>query len=442
MMGPHDVAPLSEAPTLDVRGARERVSAGIASEAPVRPARSSRKVAILLHRTAGLVTAPFLLVAGLTGSLIAFYHELDATLSPELHRVVPPSPGAKLLEPSALWKAARAQLPEQVQLSYLPLQSKPGEAVLLWTEPFDGATSDADDEYFFDPYSGALLGSRRWGDLGQGTKNLLPFMYRLHYSLGLGQLGSYLFGIIALLWTFDCFFGAYVTLPPRRRLGDTRRSWLIRWGPSWRLRAHSVYAFVFTWHRASGLWVWGMLLVFAWSAVGLNLREVYNPVMNAVLGMNDRARSTIPELASPRHAPKLDFEAALTTARALMAVEADEAGFHLEEEVSLGYDAARGTYAYRVRSSLDISDRYPATMLWFDGETGSRLAFEGPTGGPAGNTVTTWLYQLHFGSVAVLGWPYRVFVSLVGLGVAALSLTGVWIWWRKRAKRLSAQLSR
>lgn len=45
----------------------------------------------------------------------------------------------------------------------------------------------------------------------------MPFVYRLHYSLALDTIGTYAFGIIALLWTLDCFIGAYLTLPRGRQ---------------------------------------------------------------------------------------------------------------------------------------------------------------------------------------------------------------------------------
>jgi uncharacterized iron-regulated membrane protein len=38
----------------------------------------------------------------------------------------------------------------------------------------------------------------------------------------------------------------------------------------------------------------------------------------------------------------------------------------------------------------------------------------------------------------ILGLPGRVLVSVMGLVVAALSVTGVVIWWRKRRARLLA----
>ena len=401
-----------------------------------------RQGAIVVHRYVGLLMALFLIIAGLTGSVLAFYHELDAALNPRLFRAPPPTEDAAMLDPFALLAAAEAQVPKGLVVSNLPLDTKEGDAFSLWVEPRDAADPDGiDDEYLLSPYTGELLGSRRWGDLGQGKKNLMPFVYRLHYSLALGDVGTYLFGVIALLWTLDCFAGAYLTFPPPRRTDGSRtgKSWFARWKPSWLLQANKLFSFVFTWHRASGLWVWAMLFVFAWSAVGLNLREVYNPVMESAFGLQERVWDTLPQLETPRTEPKLSFQQAYRRLRVLMAQEAARQGFEVHEERSLGYAPQSGTYHYRVYSSRDISDRYPGTRLWIDGDSGDRVAFDPPTGRALGNTITTWLYHLHFGSASFGGWPYRVFVCLMGVAVAALSVTGVWIWWRKRSKRVAAQ---
>lgn len=57
-----------------------------------------QQVFILIHRYVGLVMAVFLVVAGLTGSLITFYHELDAAINPSLMKVEPPHENAQLIE--------------------------------------------------------------------------------------------------------------------------------------------------------------------------------------------------------------------------------------------------------------------------------------------------------------------------------------------------------
>jgi uncharacterized iron-regulated membrane protein len=198
------------------------------------------------------------------------------------------------------------------------------------------------------------------------------------------------------------------------------------------IQAGNTFSLLFSWHRASGLWVWAMLLVFAWSAVGLNLHQVYDPVMRAVYGPGREFH--LPKLPSPRVAPTLSFREAHERARRSMTREAAARGVEIYAERMLRYSPAGGRYEYRVYSSRDVSQRYPTTAVWLDGNTGEMLDMMLPTGESTRLTVTTWINQLHFGSVAVAGFPYRVFVALMGIAVALLSASGLWIWLRKRRR--------
>jgi uncharacterized iron-regulated membrane protein len=114
----------------------------------------------------------------------------------------------------------------------------------------------------------------------------------------------------------------------------------------------------------------------------------------------------------------------------------------VQAERRITYEPDVAAFRYQVRSSLDISDRYAATTIRFHGQNGDLLAFEAPTGQNAGRTLTTWIYQLHFGAVGALGLPYRLFVCAMGLAVTALSVTGVWVWWVKRARRVGQRARR
>lgn len=395
-----------------------------------------RHVALLVHRYVGLLMAVFLLVAGVTGTVLVFYEELDAAVSPELLRTPTPPPGAEPLDPFVLHEKVRGQLPEGQELESLILDVEPGKASSTWIEVEEGTWR----QFFVDPFTGAVLGSRSWGDLSEGSKNLMPFLYRLHYSLALGDVGIVLFGVVALLWTIDCFVGAYLTLPGRtlpsrqgERAGRSPAAWLRRWVPAWLVRTNKLFSFVFTWHRASGLWVWALLLVFAWSGVGLNLQSVYQPVMGALFGMKEGVHEGLPELPEPYPEPGLTLREAYAQGRRLMALEADRRGFDVKRELRLLHAADHGVFVYSVESSLDISTKYPRTELYFDDQDGHLVGFEAATGISAGNTLSSWLINLHLAAVGGL-W-YRILVSVLGLGVAALTVTGVWIWWRKRAQR-------
>jgi uncharacterized iron-regulated membrane protein len=397
-----------------------------------------RHIAILVHRYVGLVMSVFLIVAGVTGALLAFNQELDAALNPELLRVEPPSPGARLLDPFQVQARVQEQLPPHQSYRSVSFDPKPDESLSGWIEVGENEWR----QLFVDPYTGALLGSRNWGKLSDGViRNLMPFVYRLHYSLALDDVGTLVFGLAALLWTVDCFVGAYLTFPaPVRRDAASERSWLRRWLPAWQLRTTKLFSFVFTWHRASGLWVWAMLLVFAWSAVGLNLHAVYRPVMQVLSGFEQRVHDRLPVLEKPYPEPRLSLREAHMVGSQLMSKQARERGFGIERELWLRHHPDHGVFSYGVESSLDISSRFPRTEVYFDAGDGRLLGFEAATGTSAGNTITSWLYGLHFG--AVWGLWYRIFVSVMGVAIAVLSVTGVWVWLRKRAKRTSGALAR
>ncbi len=398
--------------------------------------------AVKVHRVVGLTTALFLLMAGLTGALLAFNDDLEADFAPELMLAEPPASGAPVLDPLELRARFIAQLPAQMDVHRAPLRIEAGRTVSYFVRPPDSAGLDADNQYFVDPYSGQIVGSRRWGRLGQGPKGWMPFMFRVHRSLGLGEVGELLLGIVALSWTFNCFVGAYLTFPAaqkRRSPRDGGRSsgagWLRRWGKAWVVKTSRRFAFVFTFHRASGLWLWAASIVFAWSAVGFNLRPVYDPVM-ASLGEVPSPRATLPRLATPLEDPELDWWAARARGRELMANQSERDGFVVEHESRISYLAERGVYVYGVVTDRDISD-HGGTSVWIDADTGAQLAFHRATGEAAGTTLRAWLATLHMASVRGVGNTYRVFVFVFGLGVATLSITGVWIWWRKRSQRRS-----
>lgn len=393
----------------------------------------ARRVALVLHRYVGLTLTVFLVVAGVTGTLLAFYADLDGLLNPGLVQAKPETPGAPFLEPFELQARFSAQLPPGARALDVQFRPEPGRANRSWVE----VTPQTWREYFVNPYTGAVQGSREWGALAAGPRNLMPWLYRLHYSLGLGQVGTLLFGVAALLWTFDCFVGAYLTFPgPERRGNGSPLRWLRRWLPAWRVKHQQLFAFVFTWHRASGLWLWAGLLVFAWSAVGLNLNGVYQPVMKALAGQQPSVHEQLPQLSPPYPEPRLTLAQAHVRGRELMAEQAQRRSFRVASERWLRYHADHGVFSYGVQSSLDISSEHPRTEVYFDGRDGNFVGFEAPTGASAGNTVTSYLNHLHFAALG--GYWYRALVSLLGLSVAALSLTGALIWWRKRQKRAPA----
>jgi len=383
-----------------------------------------RQIFVFIHRWAGLAMTVFLILVGLTGSMLAFKTDLERLVCPRIYAT--PRLGVPPLDMATLAERANARVPhgEVVAVGI----EEPDQTLVVFDPREDPATGKPYElgfiQMFVDPWTGEELGRRRPGDLSEGLINLMPFVWGFHITLELGGWGAWILGVVALVWTIDCFVGFYLTLPVST--GQFWRRWKPAWLVKWRAGA---YRLNFDLHRAGGLWVWAMLLIFAWSSVMLNLPAVYEPVTRAVLDYqplqgHGNASSPLP--------PRLDFRAAVSTGERLMAEQAKKNGFSVERPIMF-YRIGK-VYSYFVKSSRDIRDKGGLTCINFDGDTGELISLELPTGKHSGNTVTNWLRALHMADV--FGLPYRIFVCVLGLLITMLSVTGVYIWWKKRKARV------
>ncbi len=358
-------------------------------------------------------------------------------MAPEL--VATARPGQAPLDLAVLAEAAQALTP-QVQVVEITWRHD-GRQAEVRTQPRVRATAAPGfDSLLLDPWTGAELGRRTWGDIRQGTINLIPFVYRLHYELALGHWGMLILGLVALGWTLDCFVGLLLTLPmpmPAQRTGGRRtaKAFWSRWAPAWKIKyPASETRRLFDLHRAFSLWCWLVLLVFAWSSVSFNLPSVYEPVMRTMTGY--QAPDVVAISKATADSGRIDnpsWSQALSRARLLMAEQAAVQGMTIDREVMLRFMPDDGMWLYRTRTDRDILERRGATDLYFNAATGNLMALQLPTGDQAGQTVTQWLYALHVANV--WGWPWRLSVAILGLILAMLSVTGVLIWMRKRAPK-------
>lgn len=388
----------------------------------------NRHVWVLAHRYVGLLLAAFLILEGLTGSLLVYNGELEKLISPQLY--ARPVPGTERLSLGALATRAEALVP-QARVGYFSLDASDQVVIrcVPRTNPATGKPYEIGfDHLFLNPWTGAELGRRRNGDLSQGLINLMPFIYQLHQSLALGSTGMLILGVVALVWTLDCFVALYLTFPR----GFT--AFWRRWKPAWKIKRHaSATRLTFDLHRAGGLWFWLALLVFAWSSVMFNLIPVYEWVAGAVFDYEspmDLFKSL------PKHeseAPRLDWPQAEAIGAKLMSEQAVLHGFEITRPYGLSYIPSLGLYSYSVLSSLDVRSAGWDTSVMFDGDTGELRHLDLPSGQHRGNTVSTWLWGLHFGDLSVvIAPPYRIFICIVGLMTAMLPVTGVVIWLKKR----------
>ncbi len=393
---------------------------------------------VWLHRWAGLAMAAFLIVVGLTGSLLAFYPELNRLFNPRAYQITEGAP----LALSELAVKAQQQLPKaQIEGVFL---GREGMATLISVSSQPDQLDLGFNQLLLDPVTGNKVMRFTWGAISEGWHNLMPFIYKLHYNLALGNFGMWVLGICALIWTLDCFIGFYLTLPQRRRrsspsailLADGRGGrWWQRWWPAGKIRWRAGgYKLNFDLHRASGLWLWIILFIFAWSSVYMNLWDtVYTWTTRAVFEYKT-PWTELPKLGKPLVEPELDWREAEAIGQQWAQEQAAQQDFRVAFSVGISLDRERGVYHYTVRSSRDIQDQRGNTQIIFDANTGELRLLLLPSGQYAGNTVTSWLYALHVANV--FGLPWRIFVCVLGLIIVALSVTGIIIWMKKRRVRL------
>ncbi|WP_426193950.1 PepSY-associated TM helix domain-containing protein [Massilia sp. DWR3-1-1] len=399
----------------------------------------------LIHRYLGLFTAAFLFVSGVTGAIISWDHELDDLLNPQLMQAGSRGPAQA---PLALAQAVESRYPH-LRVTYLPLHAQPGDSLALGIGPrVDGATgklyAPGFNQLFLDPVSGAELGRREWGAVWPITREtFVSFLYKLHYTLhipafwGIDRWGVWLMGAVAVVWLFDSFVGFYLTLPGRRKAAPAAsaasgKSWWRRWQPAWLLRWSAGGARLnFDLHRAFSLWTWALLFVLAFTAFSLNLyTEVFYPVLKTVSTVTPSPFDTIaPHDADHPIEPAVAYPAIVQTASA----EAARRGWPAPAG-AVFYSPEFGVYGV---SFFQPGDDHGAggvgpPYLYYDG-AGRLLGERQPWKGTVADIFVQAQFPLHSGRI--LGLPGRILISLMGLVVAMLSVTGVLIWWRKRAAR-------
>ncbi|SEC79832.1 PepSY-associated TM helix domain-containing protein [Pseudomonas anguilliseptica] len=387
---------------------------------------------VLLHRWFGLFIAVFLFVSGLTGAVISWDHEVDEWLNPQLFEARSEGPTQT---PQALAAQLEARDP-RLQVGFMPLYTEPGHSFGVSVNPrIDPATGKAYELDFnqigLDPVTGEEQGRRMWGEVSLSRENLMPFLYKLHYSMhipeGFGiELGILLFGIVAIVWTLDCFIALWLSFPNWRAW---RKSFAFRW-------KQGGYKLNFDLHRSGGVWIWGLLLILAVTSVSMNLNvQVTRPLVELFSPLTPSPfASRTPVSLDEQKFPGISRDEAVSLAAA--------------EAARLGLDKPPGGVFYSPEFDVYGVGFYTAEndhgdgglgnpWLYLDGQSGALAGTQIPGTGSAGDIFMQAQFPLHSGRI--LGMPGRILVSLLGLVVAMLSLTGIVIWAKKRRSRVLSE---
>ncbi|WP_158229024.1 PepSY-associated TM helix domain-containing protein [Chitinimonas sp. BJB300] len=372
-----------------------------------------------LHRYLGLLLAGFLCLAGLTGTLLVFHHEIDAALNPSWFRA--PQRNQVRLDADALAQAVSVQMPGS-RLDLIYLDAAPGESIRIRLKSRDKMGQPVMSEAFLDPYDGRLLGVRQEGVLIWDRVHVMPLVFRLHQQLLISPpTGKWVTGAVALLWLLHSLTGFYLTLPRNRPFWS-------RWRQVWRVkRGASRARLEMDLHRAGGLWCWALLVMLAFSAVYLNLRkEVFIP---AISWLSTPTPPVIEQtsLQMTSFQPRLNYTQAIATGHAQL--PRSEIRYRLRY---VQYLPERGAYrlAFEETEHDKAAKAVRFEQLLIDADTGDVLASRSYDRGTFADRLMAWQFPLHSGQV--FGWPGRIVIALSGLLITLLSATGLLIWLRKR----------
>jgi uncharacterized iron-regulated membrane protein len=389
-----------------------------------------RPFLVIVHRWFGLFAAVFLFISGLTGAIISWDHELDEWLNPHLFDAQATGEPLPALELANRLEEADPRL----RVRFLPLSADPGHSLGLMVEPrIDPLTQKPFDLGFnqvaLDPASGAVLGQREWGKISLERENLLPFLYKLHYSMHIPDiddfpLGTIFMGVIAIVWVLDSLLALWISFPNWR---GWRQSFVFRW-------KSGGYRLTFDLHRSGGVWLFFLILMLAVTSVSMNLKE---QVMRPLVGFFSELSASpftvrVPAPADQPIEPKIDRQTILSIA----SKEAERRGIAAPPG-GIFLSTQFGVYAvgFFEADNSHGDGGLGNPWLYFDTHNGTALGGDIPGAGSAGDIFLQAMFPLHSGRI--IGMPGRVLISLMGLVIAMLSATGIIIWARKRRARVS-----
>lgn len=430
-----------------------------------------RQTCLWLHRYTGLVMAGFLVLAGLTGSLLAFHEELDDWFNKDLIYI----------QASEQPQIAIATLHDKVTATYpdykfssMPTSIETGRTAVFSVDKERGkqasiAAKAPFQEVYLNPYDSTIIGTRdkeQWA-----WRNTMYKVFWLHRELLLGDIGKLILGIIALVWTINCFIGCYLTLPRKvgagkaKKTGDTlnkaankkRASFFKRWLPAWKIRTNTnPFKLNYDLHHAFGLWLWVILFIIAWSSVGFNLKQIYQPVMQAVVGLEskeDKSKNKAPpddgnnpetqQQVIAANANKITKANSIAYLSQQATIITQQNNLEIKQLLGMRWIAEDNQWQMRFITNKDIGKKGGASSITMDASTGKveKVNF-GYQSATFGSKTDQWLATLHMGHISLgedeqLGHLlYQLLLVMIGLAVTVLSATGAYLWWKGRQSRL------
>ncbi|SHF14081.1 Uncharacterized iron-regulated membrane protein [Microbulbifer donghaiensis] len=361
------------------------------------------KTLFKLHSWMALIAFVPLLIICITGSILVFKHEIDTALMEERVRVTADGRARQSLD----------TLLGSVNQSY------PAYEVVGWHLFQDPHRADqvymmrrGSSDWFYallDPYTGVILAQP------QGlTHYFTDWLLELHYTLLLDDPGLAVTSVFSILL---CLLGITGLVLYRK---FWKRLFTLRWNAR-------LIVYFSDLHKMTGVFASPILLIVGFTGAWWNITHFAHELREHAEGKEHYA------MAERLYSDSLSLQ--LLREDAAGKVKGFEATY-----ITMPWEPGVNiTFWGDVHSSNPLLSQY-ASSVTYDAQSGEFIqASDIRDAGPGAKVVDSYR-RLHFGDFA--GLVSKLLWCVMGLSPLLLSVTGVYVWYRRRDKRRSARVKR
>ncbi|WP_242928585.1 PepSY-associated TM helix domain-containing protein [Pontibacter vulgaris] len=362
-----------------------------------------RKLILQLHLWVGLITGAVLAVQGLTGSVYVFQPELTAILYSELYQSA--EPVTKPVDPKVIVRTAEEQFDGHITNMLFPLRE---------LENYIVKVKGHKEWHFYDAATGKYLGSM------EKRRGVLDTVLEVHRELTLGEIGSTITGLCALLLAVVLVSsGLYLWWPrKKRRLKD---------GLKFKKNA-SAKRRIWDTHTVFGIYFSVPLFFAALTGVYFAFSEQVQTVVDFVT----LAKEPTPDPEKLQSVYQANAQP-LSIFQALDLMEDPAYKGYYKRNLNMPKDSVGFVYFSLTNANdVDAGPEY-RPQVYLDQYTGHSIYTYNPQKTTTGRQLTrNWFVPIHFGEVG--GNLTRVLWFLLGLMPAILWCTGIIMWQNRRKK--------
>ncbi|WP_346837435.1 PepSY-associated TM helix domain-containing protein [Microbulbifer sp. SAOS-129_SWC] len=361
------------------------------------------KVLFKLHGWMALFAFVPLLVMCVSGSILVFKHEIDAALMHDQVRVGVDGRARQSLD--SLLGDVNRSFPDYEVVGWTLFQD-PGRADQVFLMPHGSS------DWFYtllNPYSGEILAQPQ-----NLTHYFTDWLLELHYTFLLDDTGLAITSVFSILL---CLLGI-------SGLILYRKFWKNFFTLRWNARLMVYFSDL---HKMTGVLASPVLLIVGFTGVWWNITQLAYEVREHAAGKEHY------KMEKRLYSDKLSLQALYQ--RAGQSVDGFEPTY-----ITMPWEPGVNiTFWGDVPSGNPLLSQY-ASSVTFDAQSGDLVAAADIRDAGLGTKIIDSYRRLHFGDFA--GLASRVLWCVVGLSPLLLSVTGLYLWIRRRDKRRAARAKR